>query len=341
MDLLRGGAVVLVVIFHAATAPGVPDTLHVFNDAVGSLRLGALFLASGLLLDRSLAKGTRRYAEGKARRIVWPYLLWSGLVMLPLLGWSRGQDLAWWLFPRGSHTWFLSALAAIYVIAWLTRRIPPGWTALGLLVVSQLVDRGASDVMPFVHEVSWWGTFFMLGAVLARHADAVLDAPVWVFSIGAGLTLLWSTLNVLPVSTPGKTPLSALMTAIGIGTVVWVLHRLPGVWPVTLIERLGQRSIVTYLVHLPVLKILVVHLGWPFRGWLGYLSLVAVVLLVCIVATRHYARIRWLFEWPLPAGPGRSASRVRPVRGADVPAPSYLRVSPGVVAQGEDVAPPR
>ncbi len=301
MDLLRGGAVVLVVLFHAATAPGVPDALHVFNDAVGSLRLGALFLASGLLLDRSLAKGTARYFSGKARLIVWPYLLWSAVIMLPLLGWSRGLDPAWWFYPRGSHTWFLSALAGIYVIAWLTRRVPPGWTALGLLAASQVIDRGAFDLAPYLHEVTWWGTFFMLGVVLARHVDAVLAAPVWVFAVGAGLTVLWSVLNVLPPGMPGKTVLSAVMTAIGIGTVVWALHRLPRVWPVTLVERLGQRSIVTYLVHLPVLKVLVLHLGWPFQGWFGYLSLVAVLLLVCTAATRHYARLSWLFEWPGPA----------------------------------------
>lgn len=296
MDLLRGLAVVLVVAFHAGTMPGVPEPVNAVNDALGSYRLAALFLASGLLLDRSLAKGPTRYVTGKLRHIVWPYLVWTTL-MLPLLGAERGLDPAWWVYPRGSHTWFLSTLAVIYAVGFLTRVLAPGWIMLGLLVASQLIDRGAFALAPFFHEVSWWGVFFFLGVMLSRHVDAVVGAPVWAFGIGACVTVGWSIINALPDPPAAKTVLAAVMSTIGVGTIVWLLARMPRVWPVTLLQRLGRRSIVTYLVHLPVLKIAVFHLAWP-GGWAGYLSLVLVTLLVCTAATRHYGRLRWLFEWP-------------------------------------------
>lgn len=301
MDILRGGAVVLVVFFHAGNTSQAPQFVQTVNDGLGSYRLAALFFASGLLLERSLAKGLVRFSAGKLRYLIWPYLVWTGLIMLPLIGLSRGLDPSWWIYPRGSHTWFLMALATMYAVGYLTRSIPPGWIALGFLVISQLVDRNGFELGAFVHDVSWWGTFFFVGVVLARNIEAALSAPVWVFLIGAGLTTVWFLLNAQPDGPAAKTLLAAVMTAVGVWTVVWALARLPLVWPLPVLEWLGRYSIVTYLVHVPVIRILVNYLGWPRDSWVGFLSLTAVVLLVCIVATRCYPQLRWLFEWPGPA----------------------------------------
>ena len=198
MDILRGGAVVLVVIFHVGNTSAAPQPVQMFNDGLGSYRLAALFFASGLLLERSLAKGTARFLSGKLRHLVWPYLVWTALIMLPLIGLSRGLDAAWWVYPRGSHTWFLIVLATVYVVGLLTRWVPPGWIALGFLVTSQLIDRNGFALGVFVHEVSWWGFFFFVGVVLVRHLDVVLSAPVWLFLAGAGVTTTWAVLNALP-----------------------------------------------------------------------------------------------------------------------------------------------
>src|SRR5690625_5145840 len=86
------------------------------------------------------------------------------------------------------------------------------------------------------------------------------------------------------------------MTVIGVWTVVWALARLPKMWPLTFLEWLGQFSIVTYLVHVPVLRVMVNYLGWPRDTWVGFLSLAVAGLLVCIVSTSCYPSIRWLFE---------------------------------------------
>lgn len=126
-----------------------------FNEAIGDSRLAALFVASGLLLDRSLAKGPSRYASGKLRMIVWPYLFWTAL-MIPLSMRSRPLDPLWWIWPSGSHTWFLITLASIYV-GFLTRIVRPGWIALALLAASQLIDGGAFELGPYLHHVTWWG----------------------------------------------------------------------------------------------------------------------------------------------------------------------------------------
>lgn len=321
MDILRGGAVVLVVFFHAGNTSHAPQLVQMFNDGLGSYRLAALFFASGLLLERSLAKGASRFFAGKLRYLVWPYLVWTALIMLPLIGLNRGLEPAWWIYPRGSHTWFLIALATVYAVGFLTRAIPPGWIALGFLVTSQLIDRQAFQLGAFVHDVSWWGFFFFLGVVLARNIDTVLAAPLWVFLAGAGITMVWFVLNALPDSPAAKTLLAAVMTAIGVGTAVWALARLPDVWPLRVLEWLGRFSIVTYLVHVPVLRIAVNYLGWPRDSWAGFLSLVAAILLVCIAATKCYSGIRWLFEWPAPVRSGEPARRTSSRVDAEVQRP--------------------
>lgn len=298
MDVLRGGAVVLVVIFHVGNSPMVPHAVQEFNAALGSYRLAALFFASGLLLEKSLAKGARRYFSGKLRFLVWPYLVWTALIMLPLVGLERGLNPAWWIYPRGSHTWFLIALATVYAVAYLTRYIPPGWLALAFLAGSQLVDRQGFELGAFVHDVTWWGLFFFVGVVIARNSKTVLSAPRWLFLLGAVATAGWVSWIASPNPPTGKTPLAAVATTVGVLCVVWALARVPMVWPLTLLEWLGQRSIVAYLVHVPVLRIAVNQMGWPRDSWPGFLSLSATVLLVCILATWWYPRLRWLFEWP-------------------------------------------
>src|SRR6478735_4086004 len=84
MDLLRGCAVLLVIAFHASTYPiefgmEVPDVLVTINVALTPFRLPTLLVLSGMLLPRALEKPLGRYYAGKARNILWPYLVWTVL----------------------------------------------------------------------------------------------------------------------------------------------------------------------------------------------------------------------------------------------------------------------
>ena len=86
IDVVRGTAVILVILVHALQRTEL-FTGHEFAGletltiVVTPLRLPAMFLLSGLFVTRSLAKGIRPYAAGKLRRIAWPYLLWSVLLI--------------------------------------------------------------------------------------------------------------------------------------------------------------------------------------------------------------------------------------------------------------------
>jgi len=100
MDLLRGGAILLVIAHHLrlvqqAWDGSTPHLMVVLSEATAPFRMPVLLFASGLLLARSLQKPTGRYLTGKARALLWPWLLWSA-VMLPILGWEHGGEPLWW-----------------------------------------------------------------------------------------------------------------------------------------------------------------------------------------------------------------------------------------------------
>lgn len=80
----------LVVLFHAGTGVAYfgdfyPRGIDVFNQVVEPYRMPALMFLSGMLLHRSLSKSASLYFGGKARKIAWPYVLWS-LIGLMLAG---------------------------------------------------------------------------------------------------------------------------------------------------------------------------------------------------------------------------------------------------------------
>ncbi|NSX38244.1 acyltransferase family protein [Pseudarthrobacter oxydans] len=80
MDVMRGAAVLLVILFHtesqiSGNLPGYEPIFAIFNDAVAPFRMPTLMLMSGMLLPRSLRKPVGAYLRGKLFVIGWPYLL--------------------------------------------------------------------------------------------------------------------------------------------------------------------------------------------------------------------------------------------------------------------------
>lgn len=294
MDLLRGVAVVLIVFFHAGQVFGSPDLVAAFNSAAGPYRLAALFFASGVLLDRSLAKGLRRYVDGKVRRIVWPYLLWTALMSLLLSG-QRWRDPGWWLSPTGSHTWFLATLAGLFVVGLVTRvGAPPAPVAAVLLVASQLIDI---EAVPYLHDLTWWGFFFFAGAAAGRRLGALGAAPWWIFALGVAVMVGWGVaVNVMSLPKE-KTILVAAVSLVGVATILRGMALAPSAWPFTWLAALGRRSVVTYLAHYPLLLLGARYVPWPESG-AGYLMLSGSVLAACFALSAHYPRVRLLFEWP-------------------------------------------
>lgn len=290
MDTLRGGAVLLVILFHAAALQPqgeTPSLILWINDAAAPYRMPALMLASGILLPRSLTKPPKTYLSGKVRSLAWPWLVWT-IIMLPLAGWENATSLGWWL--GGTHTWFLAALFLLYCVA-LTG-VPAWWLAAGSLGAYRLLGLAPdTPLMDFLGETTWYGAFFFAGA--AMHDRIVArNFPAWttpVLLLVAGAWAMWTVksgdVDRLPV-------IAAAASLAGVLAICAIAQRLPRVRP---LEWAGENSIVLYLVHWPVQYLLA---DVPIAGWAGVALRFSAALAVCLVAVRVRDAMPWLYAWP-------------------------------------------
>lgn len=303
MDLLRGAAILLVILHHVSLVQQIwdgstPYEAVVLSEAARPFRMPALLLASGMLLPRSLRRPPGRYLSGKVRSLLWPWLLWSAL-MLPIMGWEFGTDPLWWI--NGMYTWFLFALFVYYVVGLLTRRIPPGWVALASLVtwtVMQVFGSALADPAYRPDKFVYFAVFFFAGAAL-RRVVLVRRLPFAVIVPGLLVALGWAALAVKIDRVPEVPVLSQVVVVAAVIAAIGLAQRIPRVRPVRALEWLGRHSLVLYLVHLPVVEILARHLDLP-PGRAIFALYVLVTLGVCVLAVLARPVTGFLYALPGP-----------------------------------------
>lgn len=193
MDLLRGFAILLVIFNHAilfTTFSDVePPLLAVkLNMVLAPLRMPLMVFLSGLLLASALSKSPKAYLSGKVRRLLYPFTIWC----LIIIGVEGGLSvLSGGGFPfiflveafynPIAHTWFLYYLFIFYLVALLTKRIPP--VLLG--VTSSLVTAVVPDDFQRFFLLF---AFFMFGAAASNNRarfDRVLKSrtTLWIAAV--------------------------------------------------------------------------------------------------------------------------------------------------------------
>jgi uncharacterized membrane protein YcfT len=308
MDALRGTAIVLVVVNHSIlfSVPfgGAPTPAVVFNEIFAPLRMPLMVFLSGLLLARSLEKGWRRYAAGKARRILWPYLVWSLIVIAidsltnvvsgdaPPLG-----DLARVFYSPLAHLWFLYYLLAYYVIALVTRRVNPLLVAALALAVCAAVP--SADWQRFLLLL----TAFMAGKWVSdrptRLEEAlrrpwVVGVSAFVFAAGAAVAVAGFGLRYNAASAP--------FVVGGVIAAIALARRVADSAVMRPILFTGRYSLIFYLTHWYGV-ILAVQLANRLMGdpWVTFLAGVLGGLIAGTVfawATRMVLPLNFLFELP-------------------------------------------
>lgn len=317
MDVLRGSAILLVVLSHASAvlggvvrAPAWVETVDLF---FAPYRMPALMVLSGMLLPRAFAKPLPAYYLGKARTLLWPYVVW--VLVLAAVGGAPGPLLDPRTWYATSYLWFVFYLLVYFTVAPLLRRAP-SWVvaavAVGLVVVSAPLGAAADGR---TKTLLYLGAFFVLGYLLTR-LPAVLDVVTsrrWrpvaaVLALVPGVAAVWTGrfehegLWAL-LSCVGVLGATALTTAV-------LGERTRG------IETLGRNSVVLYVTHFPLFLVVAALLERAGVGALPGPAAVLVVLggwalavavgVVFVRARRHPA-VGWLFEWPATAVPRRWA----------------------------------
>lgn len=146
MDNFRGLAIFLVIFHHAVSimswrGEGANPLAVVVNDATAGFRMPGLILLSGMLVERSLRKGSRPYLLGKVRNILWPFVLWvlvTALLIERRVTWSTVQEI---VTPAHGILWFLWFLFAFYVLYWLSRNLNPAAVAICSFALSTVLPN--------------------------------------------------------------------------------------------------------------------------------------------------------------------------------------------------------
>ena len=318
IDVVRGTAVALVILVHAMQRTEL-FTGHEFSGletltiAVTPLRLPAMFLLSGLFVARSLAKGPRAYATGKLRRIAWPYLLWSVLliaffwILLETTGIGFGWEVTWRiLYDPIEHMWFLAYLLLYFGVAMLLRWVPAPYLLLAVVALSAVPVEG--------QWLRFWANaaFFFAGVTLAEHRD-VLERAVarfWPSVVMLVAALALSTGHALRVlvlpEAPWNLPI-VLMFVLGaagaarpVASSVWLAAP----------RYVGVESIVFYIVHWPVVSFAAQFAAAKQADpWTTFAVALAAGLLIpwaLAALARRWRPANALFVWPARMTPVRS-----------------------------------
>lgn len=307
MDLLRGLAVFLVVLWHAAIVPGrfgieEPAGALLVKRLLSPYPLPIFLILSGMFLDRALDKGPGAYFSGKVRTIVWAFVVWTVITCL-LWKPARLLDPVTW-YAGVDHMWFLTTLMACFIVAPALRALKVPWlvVAVGLWAAWFLVPLSLPGVANWV----WFGAYFFLGAAIGDNASRIAAAPRWV------MLMLWIPVlvGVGRVLTGGGyawSPPWLVVSLAGAGLLVWFAPRVPHGWVRSRLEEAGRVSVVCYLAHVPA--ILVLGPVWAALdlpgGWIAFTAFAA----IAVGAPWLLARWKptwWLFRFggsarPVPA----------------------------------------
>lgn len=253
MDLCRGAAVLLVVVWHVFSAPAVfggyepPELVYRLNDALSPFRIPLLLVLSGMLLERSLAKGLPRYYTGKLRAIAWPYVLW-GLATLLVQG-SLSASTSIWFWLGGNIHWYLVVILFCYIVAPIKLIGPlkrlPWWVAVvAPLALLWIATPGTNAVNRFL----WFGAFFFVGVSISHLVERWQRTRGVIVAVAAGLALVGGVATALGRVAPQR-PLFFAIAILGVAVLLWVAPRIARGPFIRTIEWYGRNSIVVYVGH--------------------------------------------------------------------------------------------
>jgi fucose 4-O-acetylase-like acetyltransferase len=311
MDAFRGIAIVLVVLGHAYAFAEEElaqqnTALRITVEMISPFRIPAMVFLSGLLVPASLAKGNSAYLSGKARMVLYPYLLWSLIMIAILVAASqlvgRPFDSTYFLrvfYAPIEHVWFLAYLFLYYLIALPLQRIPAIFPAIVFLVFSVL--PGWEGGMKF-----WFlACFFFLGILAAQYKHLWLSIirrlPVGLVCLTVGMGAFAASLNDGDSEryVASFAPF-VLMSIVGASSLL--LYASDARFFIVF-RYIGARSIVFYLVHWPVILVLnevvakISNIGVVPLVVLSTVAALTISLAICYVM-EHVSGIGFLFGLP-------------------------------------------
>ena len=187
MDLLRGIAILLVILHHSTQIVAyrigdVPEVFAFISAFFAPYRMPMLMFLSGLLVAGSLTRPTGEYIWGKVRRILWPIVVWTIVYAGAeyLADPAQAKYMPWELGFWNTYLWFMQFVFAYYLIALLIKRIP-----IWVLIVFSFNDSRSLTWPLSGFTLEWYGKLW-------ENADlqAAIGNSFYVAILATALTLV-------------------------------------------------------------------------------------------------------------------------------------------------------
>ena len=320
LDLLRGLAILLVVVQHAWTMSDMDiDSwgwlCHGYRIFISCGVPLFVVLSGALLLDAPVLPMGDFYRR-RFWRVAMPFLLWAlAVYVLSFVTHKYDEVTSWQDFLLcfvpyllqnriNEFHWFVHMILALYLIApflqraftLCNRRTIEGvllvWVALLLLrafVPGVYLLHYTSDLLPFL------GCF--VGGYYLKHYASGRGLRFWFIIIFAALTLV----DILTKARYGFLPLlmSVALTGIFLSAPMHKAPRWGGIW-----VRMSRYSFMIYLIHIPIIRAVLTASGLqadPARPWLAFaqpLCLALIALTVCCLLGWVIDFMpRWVQQW--------------------------------------------
>lgn len=320
LDDARAFAITLVVLGHGlysverAGTMAVDEASYAFAEkAIYSFHMPLFFVLAGLTAGLTSCRGATAVARTLLVGYLWPYLLWS-LVILGLKSAFSGvtnvalstTDLPLVLLVHPvDQMWFLYTLLLIRVAWMVVDAVDRLWFRnLAVLVPLTVAFIGAGPSTETIG--SWlffWGAFYGLGRMAGAPAVAALRPAVRLALAAAAFAiwlaiLLWSDADFGSSFGPARTilALSGCLATLALVSLAPAAGGRLG----RLVGFVGEASMAIYVTHTVVGVVVRLVLGR--LGWLDPLSLLVGYLLFGLaMPTLAYALLLWASaRWKLP-----------------------------------------
>lgn len=192
IDVLRGWAILLVVVGHAIQWTDAAFDLNPVFRFIYSFHMPLFFFISGIVSNRSMSRPLGALIRTKARSLLLPFVVWwllTASVNALAGGPGLGRSLVALVRSPDVGLWFLWVLFVATLVATAVLRVLPERLRLvGLVIVSAVLWALPAGVLG-LRLVAWYFPFFaaglMLSGRLAEERAWTRPRPVMAFTTAA------------------------------------------------------------------------------------------------------------------------------------------------------------
>ncbi|WP_420099010.1 acyltransferase family protein [Corynebacterium sp.] len=336
IDTVKGAAILLVVVMHVATAavdqswydPRVLDAM----SPLRTVRMPLFFAMAGYFFLRRIDRPWRWQVQNRLGPFLWLFLLWSALWSLSaqVFPWNDAEYTPLHLLEVPLDPtygpWFIYALALYYAAVKLMRPLPL-WLQF---TVGAAISLPVAFDWVSVDNFAWERTLthlvvFQFGVYGHRIIAAVADraSALWLVAVGGAWAVGIGAVTVTGVglSSVCWLPLTALGMASGIIAATLIARHLPWLH----LDWFGRNTLPVYLLHLPVLGVLLAYdpdlTSTPVTAAAGTLVLTVLTVAGTLVVWRILRPVPGLFIAPWPG----EGANTRPSRSSRPEPPTTTR----------------